>query len=84
MGSHVSAVVTNLYMEFFEELALYLKVSPLKARFWKWYVDDMCSIMKRDAMEPLLHHFNDVRPTIKFSMELENDGSLSFLDTKLT
>ena len=35
-------------------------------------------------MEPLLRHLNEVRPTIKFTMELEEDGSLPFLDTSLT
>ncbi len=82
MGSPVSAVVANLYMEFFEELAL--KSAPSRPRFWKRYVDDTCCIVKRDAVEPLLCHLNDVRPTIKFTMELEKDGSLPFLDTKLT
>ena len=35
-------------------------------------------------MEPLLCHLNEIRPTIKFTMELEKDGSLPFLDTNLT
>ena len=82
MGSPVSAVVTNLYMEFFEELAL--ESAPSRPRFWKQYVDDTCCIMQRDAVEPLLRHLNEVRPTIKFTMELEKDGSLPFLHTSLT
>ena len=82
MGSPVSAVVANLYMEFFEELAL--ESAPSRPRFWKRYVDDTCCIMQRDAVEPLLRHLNEVRPTIKFTMELEKDGSLPFLDTSLT
>jgi hypothetical protein len=40
--------------------------------------------MIRDAVEPLLNHLNDVHPTIKFTMELEKEGSLPFLDTRLT
>ena len=82
MGSPVSAVVANLYMEFFEELAL--QSAPSRPRFWKRYVDDTCCIMEKDEVEPLLNHLNSVRTTIKFTMELERDGSLPFLDTKLT
>ena len=44
---------------------------------------DTCCIMQIDAVEHLLHHLN-VCPTIKFTMEPEKDGSLPFLDTKLT
>ena len=40
--------------------------------------------MRKDEVEPLLYHLNDVRPTIKFTMELEKDDMLPFLDTKLT
>ena len=79
MGSPVSAVVANLYMEFFEELAL--QSAPSRPRFWKRYVDDTCCIME-DEVEPLLNHLTSVRTT-KFTMELERDGSLPFLDTKL-
>ena len=80
MGSPVSAVVANLYMEFFEKLGL--ESAPARHRLWKWYVDDTCCIMQRDALEPLPNHFNDVHSTIKFTMEPE-DGSLPFLNTKL-
>ena len=81
MGSPVSAVVANLYMEFFEELAL--ASAPAKPRLWKRYVDDTCCILKKDTAEELLNHLNSVRPTIKFTVELEKDGTLPFLDTLL-
>ena len=38
MGSPVSAVVANLYMEFFEGLAL--NAALARPRIWKRYVDD--------------------------------------------
>ena len=37
MGSPVSAVVANLYIEFFEELAL--ETALTRPRLWKRYVD---------------------------------------------
>ena len=45
MGSPVSAVVANLYMEFFEGLAL--ASAPLRPRVWKTYLDDTFCICKR-------------------------------------
>ena len=38
MGSPVSAVIANLYMESFEEQAI--TTSSYKPRIWKRYVDD--------------------------------------------
>ena len=79
MGSPVSAVVANLYMEFFEELAL--ETAPTRPRLWKRYVDDTFCILRKGSTEELLHHLNRVRPTIKFTVEQEEDGTLPFLDT---
>ena len=45
MGSPISAIVVNLYIEFFEELAL--ESAPSRPRLWKRYVDDTCCIMQR-------------------------------------
>ena len=81
MGSPVSAVVANLYMKFFEELAL--DTTPVKPRPWKRYVDDTCCIVKKDATEGLLDHLNSVRPSIQLTVEVEKDGMLLFLDTLL-
>ena len=78
----VSAVVANLYMELFEELAL--ELAPSRPRFWKRYVDDTCCILRTSDVDGLLSHLNSLRPTIKFTMELEEEESLPFLDTKLT
>ena len=68
MGSPVSAVFADLYMEYFKELAL--ESVPSRPRLWKWYVDDTCILGTCDV-DGLLNHLNGIRPTIKFTMELE-------------
>ena len=77
MGFPVSAMVDNLYMELFEELALEMALT--RPRMWKRYVDDTFSILRKGSTEELLHHLNGVRPTIKFTVEQEEDGKIPFL-----
>ena len=81
MGSTISAAVANIYMEFFEELVL--STALVKPQLWKRYVDGTCCIMKKGTAEGLLDHLNGVRPTFKFTVEAELDGTLPFLDTLL-
>ena len=76
MGPPISAVLANLYMEFFEELAL--ESAPLRPRFWKQYVDNTSCKTAEMWSGALLHHLSYVRPTVKFTMDLP------ILDTKLT
>ena len=82
MSCTVSAVVANLYMEFFEEPAL---ETPLTTpRLWKRHVYDTFCILRKGSTKEILRHHNGVRPTIKFTVEQEEDETLSFLDTILT
>ena len=83
MGSPVSPVVANLYMESFENRALTSAVNP--PRLWKRYVDDTCVIIKQSQKEEFLQYINSVDPSIKFTTEEpRQDGSMPFLDTLVT
>ena len=68
-------------MVFFEELAL--ETALTRPRLWKRYVDDTFSILRKGSTKELLHHLNGVRPTIKFTLEQEEDGKIPFLSTQL-
>ena len=81
MGSPVSPIVANIYMEEFEHLAL--NTAPERPRLWKRYVDDTFCIMKGNTVEEFLTHLNNLKPTIRFTMELETDQGLPFLDAHL-
>ena len=80
MGSPVSVVVANLVMEHVKQKALSSFSQPI--RFWKRYVDDVCSL-SRDDVTPFLKHLNAVEPSIQFNCEEEQDNFLPFLDIHL-
>ena len=79
MGSPVSPVLANLYMEFFEDRALSTAVNP--PRWWKRFVDDTFVILKQDKKEEFLQHINSVDPATE---EQKQDGSMPFLDILVT
>ena len=81
IGSPVSPIVANIYMEEFEYLAL--NTAPERPRQWKRYVDDTFCIIKGSVVEEFLEHLNSLKPTINFTMELETQGRLPFLDACL-
>ena len=78
MGSPVSPVVANMFMEHVEELAL--TTSPQPIRFWRRYVDDTFCFLNKTAAEEVLKHLNGINPSIQFTVEQETDNQLPFLD----
>ena len=82
MGSPVSAVIANLYMENFEEQAI--TTSFYEPRIWKRYVDDTFTILDRENVDDFLQHLKkNQQPSIRFTTETEKDNKLAFLDTSV-
>ena len=79
MGSPVSSVVANMFMEHFEERAI-STAGLMKPRVWRRYVDDVFSILKRVDVGDFLRHLNQLDEQIEFTVEREQDGCLPFLD----
>ena len=80
MGSQVSPIVANLYMEYLEQKAL--STAPTPPMFCHRYVDDTFVIHKEVNKQGFLQHINSVDPAIRFTMEdNKEDGSIPFLDT---
>ena len=79
MGSPVSPVNANIYMEYFESLAI--PSSPTLITWWLRYVDDVHSATRKDQVIKLQEHLNFIDPHIKFTIKLPGTDGLPFLDT---
>ena len=80
MGSSISPIVANLYMEYLEQRAL--MTAPNPPRFWHRFVDDTFVIHMEANKQGFLQHINSVDPAIRFTVEdNKEDGSIPFMDT---
>jgi hypothetical protein len=80
MGSPLAPVIANFYMEHFEKQAISSVVK--KPTSWYRYVDDMFVLWShgKDELERLLKHLNSIHQNIAFTMEVDQQGTLPFLD----
>ena len=69
-------------MEILEEKAI--ESRPCKPKIWKRYVDHTFTILDRARVDNFLQHLNSQQPTIRFTIETENDDKIAFLDASLS
>ncbi len=81
MGSPVSPIVANMFMEWFEEHAIETFTYELK--LWRRYVDDTMVILTDVLLEDFTQHINSVHPAIAFTREEEEGGTIAMLDAKI-
>ena len=83
MGSPLSPIVANMFMEKFEEEAL--ATAPHPPSLWKRYVDDTFVIQEEKCSNEFFQHINSLEDKIKFTVESTRaDASIPFLDTLVT
>ena len=82
MGSPLSPIFANLCLEFIEEYHIKNLPDDIKPFIWVRYVDDIFIIYQHDleAFNKLISEINNILPTIKFTVEEEENGQLPFLD----
>ena len=78
MGSPVSVVVAEIVMQYKEERALstYQRTLPFLFR----YVDDTITALQQDDIESFHNHINEQNCDIQFTKEIEENGTIPFLD----
>ena len=79
MGNPASPAFANLLMN--ELINTVLHSLSFDLSFIKLYVDDTLLACPVDKVTQLLDKFNRFHPKIKFTIEVESDGKIPFLDT---
>ena len=83
MGSPISPIVANLFMEDLETKAL--ATAPSTPKIWKRFVDDTFTIIQKAQKDVFLDHINSIDSNIHFTYEdSKEDGSIPFLDMLIT
>ena len=81
MGSPLGPTFANIFMCHLEKLFLEQCPVSFKPVFYKRYVDDTFLLFKdKQHANLFLDFINSSHPNIKFTMDLESDDQLSFLD----
>ena len=83
MGTPLATIFAEICMVHFEEqyLPTLFNNNGSKLFAWRRYVDDTFTIFKEDADEKEIQHLlNTFHPCIKFTVEPETNGEISFLD----
>jgi hypothetical protein len=80
MENALSPLVANIFRADFDSKLSKLKIFP---KIWIRYVDDIFCVIKKDTIDRLLAIINRRHNTIKFTHEIENNGTLCFLDTQI-
>ena len=85
MGSPLGPTLANAFMCYWEEKWLNNCPAAFKPSTYRRYVDDIFLIFSSPEHPALfLEYLNSQHRNIGFTSEIEQDGSLSFLDVKIT
>lgn len=78
MGGPASPALANFVMQYVIEKVS--EVLPFVVKYMRLYVDDMFMAIPREEVNNILNYFNSVDEKIQFTMEIEVNGCLPFLD----
>ena len=86
IGKSISGGLTAIYMEFYEnEYVLDPKKNIFVPAFWVREVDDVYCLWQygQQNIPIFLSYLNSIEPRIQWTMEIEQDGCLPFVDLNL-
>ena len=84
MGSSLGPVYADCFMGYYENIWLSDCPIDFKPLFYRRYVDDTFLVFRDMTHVELFHNYiNQKHPNIRFTLEVERDHTLPFLDIKI-
>jgi len=87
MGSPISPLVADIFMNYLERKIFESNNENLKyIKYWYRYVDDILCLWtgSMDQLNEFLIFINNIHKNIKFTLEIDMNHSINFLDLKIT
>lgn len=81
MGVPLAPVLANIVLD--DLITTSLRKIPKKVKIVKKYVDDFFIIAHKNIVSNILDVFNSYHPRIKFTVELEADSQINYLDMRI-
>jgi len=81
MGSPLSPILADIVMQDLEEKAM--NILSIDFPFYYRYVDDILLLTPDDKVDTILDIFNSIHNRLQFTVELEKNRSINFLDLSL-
>jgi len=78
MGSPLSPVIADLVLQYLELSAIHSL--PFHLPFYYRYVDDIVLIVPSNSLDLLIQSFNSQHSRLQFTMDIERNNQISFLD----
>jgi hypothetical protein len=86
MGTPTSSIFSEIYLQYLEDSQLFNILTHHQIVWYFRYVDDILILYKPSttSIHTVLQEFNNISPTIQFTMEEELNNNINFLDLSIT
>ena len=83
-GNPLSPTIADIILDkLLDETIIDLKKQHINIKFIVKYVDDIFAIVKKKDLTAILTTFNKYHNKLQFTMELEKENTIAFLDMKI-
>ncbi|XP_075150777.1 uncharacterized protein LOC142224885 [Haematobia irritans] len=84
MGNPLSPTIADIVLyNLLDEALTELREKNIHIKYISKYVDDILAIIKMDEKDEILKVFNSYHTKIQFTIEMEHNKQIAYLDTKL-